>query len=254
MPSSPLARLFGLTSRPAVQSIAPRRTFKDVILPPATRRALDNALAQVTQHDLIFNRWGLAERHPTGQALAFFSGHEVIGVDAVSGRQLWMLPWKTLWDLNAADPIVFENKMFVSSGNGVGCAQFDLTAEPLRELWRNKNLKTLMNSAVLWQGVLFGFNDDRLSCLDWSTGEERWSTTDVRKGSLILADGKLVLLSETGRLVVAEAKSSAYRPVAHAQILEGRCWTTPVLSDGLLFARNAAGDVVCLSLRKPGHE
>ena len=48
-----------------------RRTFDDVILPPATRRALDNALAQVTQHDLIFNRWGLGERHPTGVALAF---------------------------------------------------------------------------------------------------------------------------------------------------------------------------------------
>src|SRR5207247_6063577 len=42
-----------------------------VILPPATRRALDVALSQVTQHDLIFNRWGLAERHPTGLALAF---------------------------------------------------------------------------------------------------------------------------------------------------------------------------------------
>jgi len=49
--------------------------FDDVILPPATRRALDEALAQVTQHELIFNRWGLGERHPTGLALAFnFAG------------------------------------------------------------------------------------------------------------------------------------------------------------------------------------
>jgi SpoVK/Ycf46/Vps4 family AAA+-type ATPase len=46
-----------------------------VILPPDTRRALDQALAQVTSHDLIFNRWGLGERHPTGLALAFnFAG------------------------------------------------------------------------------------------------------------------------------------------------------------------------------------
>lgn len=68
-------RLFGTTARRAVESIAPRRTFDDVILPPATRRALDTALAQVTQHDLIFNRWGLGERHPTGLALAFnFAG------------------------------------------------------------------------------------------------------------------------------------------------------------------------------------
>jgi SpoVK/Ycf46/Vps4 family AAA+-type ATPase len=71
----PFTRLFGTGGRRAVESIVPRRTFDDVILPPATRRALDTALAQVTQHDLIFNRWGLGERHPTGLALAFnFAG------------------------------------------------------------------------------------------------------------------------------------------------------------------------------------
>jgi SpoVK/Ycf46/Vps4 family AAA+-type ATPase len=64
-----------MSGRRAVESIVPRRTFDDVILPPATRRALDIALSQVTQHDLIFNRWGLGERHPTGLALAFnFAG------------------------------------------------------------------------------------------------------------------------------------------------------------------------------------
>jgi SpoVK/Ycf46/Vps4 family AAA+-type ATPase len=73
----PLNRLFETltgTSR-AVESLVPRRTFRDVILPAATRRALDQALAQVTSHDLIFNRWGLGQRHPTGLALAFnFAG------------------------------------------------------------------------------------------------------------------------------------------------------------------------------------
>ena len=75
MPPLSFARLFGGPGRRAVESIVPRRTFDDVILPPATRRALDEALAQVTQHELIFNRWGLGERHPTGLALAFnFAG------------------------------------------------------------------------------------------------------------------------------------------------------------------------------------
>lgn len=55
--------------------MVPRRTLQDVVLPPSTRRALDQALAQVTSHDLIFNRWGLGQRHPTGLALAFnFAG------------------------------------------------------------------------------------------------------------------------------------------------------------------------------------
>src|SRR5919107_5730384 len=60
----PLANFFGAFSgsRRAVETIA-------------TRRTLDQALAQVTNHDLIFRRWGLGERHPTGLGLAFnFAG------------------------------------------------------------------------------------------------------------------------------------------------------------------------------------
>src|SRR4029077_7315609 len=75
--TSPLLRaIAGFIGSPRiVESMVPRRTFDDVILPPATRRALDRAIGQVTKHDLIFNRWGLGKRHPMGMGLAFhFSG------------------------------------------------------------------------------------------------------------------------------------------------------------------------------------
>jgi SpoVK/Ycf46/Vps4 family AAA+-type ATPase len=58
-----------------VEIVTPQRTFADVILPPATRRSLEEALAQVRNHSLIFTRWGLGERHSTGLGLAFnFAG------------------------------------------------------------------------------------------------------------------------------------------------------------------------------------
>ena len=73
---SPLFSLFtGRVSRRAVETVSPERTFADVILPPQTRRTLDEALAQVRNHNLIFGRWGLGERHATGLGLAFnFAG------------------------------------------------------------------------------------------------------------------------------------------------------------------------------------
>jgi SpoVK/Ycf46/Vps4 family AAA+-type ATPase len=75
VPPLSLSRLFGNAARRAVETLSPRRTFDDVILAPSTRRALDGALNQITQHDLIFNRWGLGERHPNGMTLAFnFAG------------------------------------------------------------------------------------------------------------------------------------------------------------------------------------
>ena len=61
--------------RDLVEAVAPRRTFDDVIVTEATRRALNNALVQIKKHDLIFHQWGLAERHSSGRGLAFnFAG------------------------------------------------------------------------------------------------------------------------------------------------------------------------------------
>ena len=77
MSRPPLLRfLSSLTGeRRVIEPIVPRRTFDDVILPPATRRALDQALAQVANHDVIFRSWGLGERHRDGLAIAFnFAG------------------------------------------------------------------------------------------------------------------------------------------------------------------------------------
>ncbi|HEX3579629.1 MAG TPA: ATP-binding protein [Thermoanaerobaculia bacterium] len=74
--ASPLFSLFtGRASRRTVETIVPERTFADVVLPPETRRTLDDALAQVRNHNLIFSRWGLGERHASGLGLAFnFAG------------------------------------------------------------------------------------------------------------------------------------------------------------------------------------
>lgn len=72
---SPLLQFFTGRSKRAVETVIPRRTFADVILPPQTRRALHEALAQVRNHSLIFGRWGLGERHASGLGLAFnFAG------------------------------------------------------------------------------------------------------------------------------------------------------------------------------------
>ena len=63
------------TSRRPAQIVAPERSLAEVVLPAQTRRALDQALAEVRNHNLIFGHWGLGERHAYGLGLAFnFAG------------------------------------------------------------------------------------------------------------------------------------------------------------------------------------
>lgn len=75
--SSPLRDFFAgrFGTRRPVETVTPERTFADVVLPERTLRTLEEALAQVWSHSLIFNDWGLGERHSTGLGLAFnFAG------------------------------------------------------------------------------------------------------------------------------------------------------------------------------------
>jgi SpoVK/Ycf46/Vps4 family AAA+-type ATPase len=74
--TNPLISFFtGRGSRPYVETVTPERTLADVVLPAQTRRALEEALAQVRNHTLIFRTWGLAERHASGRGLTFnFAG------------------------------------------------------------------------------------------------------------------------------------------------------------------------------------
>jgi hypothetical protein len=70
----------------------------------------------------------------------------------------------------------------------------------------------------------------------------------VKGGSLICADGKLIVLSENGDLVIADASPSGFHQVSRASVLKGRCWVQPTLANGRLLVRNNAGDLVCLDL------
>jgi len=187
------------------------------------------------------------------RALALCLKRDVAAVRAKDGKELWRYPWKTSYDVNAADPIVSGGKMFVSSGYKHGCMLLNLSGgKPIR-VWENKNMRNHFNGCVLLGDFLYGFDGDAgdagtgLKCVVLATGEAKW-TEKTGVGGLMAADGKLIVMTERGELIVAEATPEAFKPIARAQVLGGKCWTTPVLANGQIFCRNAKGDVVSLDV------
>jgi len=113
-------------------------------------------------------------------------------------------------------------------------------------VWESRKMRNHMNSTVLHDGFLYGFDENTLRCLEFATGNEKWSQRGLGKGSLIMAGGRLVALSEKGELVVAPASPDGFAPTARARVLTGKCWTQPAFADGRIYARNAAGVLVCV--------
>jgi len=173
------------------------------------------------------------------RCLAQFSTDHIIGRRMKDGSELWRSLWKTDYGVNAATPVIEGVQMFLSSGYNFGCALFNMTPQGITEVWRNKKMRNHVNSCVLVDGFLYGYDEGELKCLDWGTGEVKWGTREYGKGSLMVADGKLILYGQNGKLGLAEISSQAFKPITSFQAMGGQnTWASPVLANGRIYVRN----------------
>ncbi len=187
------------------------------------------------------------------KGVAMAVSKELVGLNPATGKVMWKFPWKTGYDINAADAIISGDTIFISSGYNKGCALVKISGGDVTKIWQNKNMRNQINCSVLWEGHIYGFDGQvggggKLTCLHLATGEKKWSQRGMGTGSLMLADGKLIILGEKGKLVIAEASPGGFKELASAKILTGKCWTYPVLANGRIYARNAAGQLVCVDV------
>jgi outer membrane protein assembly factor BamB len=182
------------------------------------------------------------------QLVLLMTAKHAIALNPSSGEVAWRYPWETSYDINAADPIVAGDKVFISSGYNHGAAVLQISDNKPAVIWENKNLRNQFASSVLWEGHLYGVDDKQLRCVNFADGKVKWSDSATGKGTLIIAGGRIVALSEKGELLVADASEKEFKPLGRAQILGGKCWTMPTLANGKLYARNAKGDLVCVEV------
>ena len=171
------------------------------------------------------------------------------------GIEVAFAEWKSPYRTNATTPIVQEDTIFISSAYNIGCGLFRLSEGKLTSLYAHRDLRNHFNNSILFKGYLYGMDGNsnlgrvvQLTCMNHETGEIAWKQPGFGCGSLMIADGKLVVLSEAGELVIATATPEAYQELGRTPLLTGRCWSVPVLFQGHLYARNASGKLVCSKL------
>lgn len=192
-----------------------------------------------------------------GETYALFSSEDAYtAVNLKTGKERWRFRWLTRYGVNATDPIVIGDQVFISTGYTKGAALFPLGVDDPKPVWQNKEMRNQFNSSVLLDGHVYGVDGDTvakttLKCLELKSGEPRWTYDGIGSGALMAADGKLIVLAEDGELIVAKASPDGFKPSAKAKVLDGKCWTMPVLANGRIYCRNADGDLVCVDVRKP---
>ena len=204
--------------------------------------------------------------------IIFLTGTNLVSVSPTDGTIYWKYSWQTRgrlgFDVNAATPVFIPpDKVFISTGYGTGAAVLQLRAfvSPdddrattgqvkanrdavrIEEIWKSPIMENKLASSVLYENHLYGFDNSILKCIEVNTGEEKWKSRGFGMGTVILADGHLILLSGQGKLGLAEATPAGYIEKASAKVLSGRCWTVPTLANGKLYVRNLE-EIVCLDM------
>ncbi len=194
-------------------------------------------------------------------ALAVLKTDGLVVLDARAGGTVAFSKWETPFSTNATTPVVHEEKIFISTGYDRGAALFELGERHMVKRYENQLICNHLNNSVLVEGHLFGFDGTahrgrptEFVCMDFDTGTERWRVPageGLGCGSLIATSNRMLLiLTERGELVAAPAIPDEFAIQQRAQVLGGRCWTSPALANGRIYCRNSRGDLVCVDLRE----
>lgn len=182
--------------------------------------------------------------HNGRKILATHTASHVIGIDAQSGKLLWSQPQPNEWSVHANTPLYHKGGLFYFSGYGQGSGKLLLNEDgsTVKLAWENKTMDSQKGGVVLVNGHLYGSGDRDRSwkCIDWETGKNTWTTTEIAKGNIIFADGKLFCYTERGELAMLEPNSTEYKLISKTTVKVGteQHWAHIMIDKGILYLRH----------------
>ncbi len=177
------------------------------------------------------------------------SAHEVDG-----GKLLWNFPWSNSPGIHPAQPeISGKSRILISCGYGKGSIllQPDLmdSGWQVEPVWSSRRLKAKFNPFVLKDGFAFGLDEGILVCIDLETGQRRWKGGRYGYGQILLAEDTLLVLAESGDVVIVKASVEDHFELDRFKAFEGKTWGHPAVAQGKLFVRNGQ-EAVCYRIQE----
>lgn len=187
------------------------------------------------------------------------SNRHAFGIDADTGELLWTRALPTRYQVLACTPVAWGDAVFVTGPDGDGGRMIRMRWEDGRivveDLWRTA-LDTGQHGAVVVGDQLFAsfYRDSkRWVSIDVATGQIRYEARDWMRGAPIWADGRLILVMETGEVWLVEPTNAEFRVRGRFRLAPERtrdAWAHPVLSDGRLYVRYH-DELQCRDVRMP---
>ncbi len=178
--------------------------------------------------------------------LIVITRYKGVSLDPATGAIRFQFPFgKRGPTVNAANPTVIGDKLFLTANYGVGAVYGQIGRDSFKELWSSDAvLSSQYATCVEDRGLLYGVHGRQdagvasLRCIDPATKEVRWEKAGFGYATLIKADGKLLILKTDGELVLADLNGEHFAERARARLFDSETRALPALSNGRLFARD----------------
>ncbi len=174
-------------------------------------------------------------------------------LEPANGKQTMNYEWK-IESYRALQPQdIGENHLLVPSGIGVGLRRIHITSHgdtlKSKDLWTSLHLDPDFNDFVVHKNHAYGFDGAIFACIGLDDGKRRWKKGRYGKGQvLLLADaGVLLIISETGEVVLLKADPDGHEKLAEIPALDGKTWNHPVVVGDRLYVRNSQ-EAACFRL------
>jgi len=182
----------------------------------------------------------------------------MFGVNSENGELLFRFEHQQKYGVNCTRPIYHDGYLYVTNtwddrggeGGGEGAVKLKLTVADgkvsLEEVWRDRKLDSAQDNVMLVDGFLygvsFGYKGGVFLCIDWETGEARYESRGIGRGSsLTWAEGLLYLLSEKGDMMLVRPNPEKYDVISEFALPdggEGMSWAHPVVFGKRLYIRH----------------
>ena len=180
----------------------------------------------------------------------------LIGVSASDGKFLWRYDRPANRStINCTTPLYRDGLVFAASAYGAGGGAVKLSKDgnggvKAEEVWFSRDMENHHGGVAVVDGALYGANGGNgggyLACLDFKTGEVLWNERDadkrrLKKGSMILADGRIYYRTEEGPIVLIEPNRKEYLERGRFEQPDRTskpAWAHPVIANGKLYIRD----------------
>ncbi len=179
-----------------------------------------------------------------------------LGFAPEGGEPLWKAPWpgSSSSSANCSQvTVVSDNHVLLSKGYQAGSKLLLIEPEgnqlQANEVWANpRALRTKLTNPVILDGHAYGLSDGFLDCVRMTDGKIVWKERSrAGNGQLLLVGEHLLIHTEDGQMLLADASPGGYRQHGVFPTVEGTCWNTFGISGTTVIVRSDR-EMACFEL------